>query len=252
MSSKIKPALIKAEPPGKRVIIIGATSGIGHDLATFYLEQGCRVGITGRRVERLAATGNRFPGKCSWREMDVTSKESVAVFEELIAELGGMDLMIYCAGVGTQNPTLDLDIEMATVDTNADGYVRMVTRSYNYFKHQRSGHIVVISSLAGIRSLRQSPAYSATKRFQIQYTSCLAQKANKERLPIIFTTIVPGFIRTDMLKHKYPFTVSQEKGARMIYTTIEKRRRYSTVPGRWRWIEVIWRLIPNMIWEKMW
>jgi Short-chain dehydrogenases of various substrate specificities len=252
MASEKKSGLIKADSPEKKVIIIGATTGIGRELAQFYLQQGCKVGITGRRSEKLEEIKNKYPDNCHWKEMDVRSDESVAVFETLIAELQGMDLMIYCAGVGAQNPDLVPEIETDTLEINAYGYLRIVTKSYNYFKQERSGHIVVISSLAGIRPLRQSPAYSATKRFQIHYTSCLAQKANKERLPIIFTTIVPGFIRTDMLKHTYPFTISLEKGAGMIYNTIEKRRRYSTVPGRWRWIEFFWRLIPNIVWEKMW
>ena len=117
---------------------------------------------------------------------------------------------------------------------------------------RNKGHIVTISSLAGIRPLRQSPAYSATKRYQIHYTSCLAQKANNEKLPLKFTTIVPGFIRTDMLKHKYPFTTSMEKGTRLIYNAIELKRRYTTIPGKWRWVEIIWRAIPNSIWEKIW
>ena len=247
-----KPYLIKADPPQKRVMIVGASSGIGRELARFYLMQGCVVGITGRRDEKLAELKAEFPANCHYARMDVQVPGCVDVFAELVQAMGGLDLMIYSAGVGTQNPNLDLDLELSTVNTNVDGYVCLSTRAYNYFKKQRSGHIVVISSLAGIRALRQSPAYSATKRFQIQYTSCLAQKANHERLPIIFTTIVPGFIRTDMLKYKYPFTISLEKGARLIYNIIENRRRFSTVPGRWRWIEPLWKLIPNFLWEKIW
>lgn len=247
-----KPYLVNARPPGKRVIIIGATSGIGRELALTYLRQGCVVGVTGRRTERLKEIQEIFPDHCHWREMDVQSKDAVAVFEDLVREMGGLELMIYCAGVGTQNPGLDLELELNTVDTNADGYVRMATRAYNFFKQQNHGHIAVIASLAGIRPLRQSPAYSATKRFQIHYTSCLAQKANQECVPTVFTTIVPGFIKTDMLKFTYPFAISLEKGARLIYNKIEKRRRFSTVPGRWRWIEPLWRLIPNFLWEKIW
>ena len=252
MALKTKSGLIAANPPGKKVIVIGATSGIGRELARFYLEQGCPVGITGRRIERLDELKAAFPEHCHCRAMDVREPESLAVFDELIAEMGGMDLMVYSAGIGTQNPDLDLDTELDIVDTNADGYVRFATQAYKYFKKRRSGHIVCIGSLAGIRPLRQSPAYSATKRFQIHYTSCLAQKANSERLPIIFTTVIPGFIKTDMLKRRYPFAVSLDKGARMVYTTIEKRRRFSTVPGRWRWIEPLWRMIPNILWEKIW
>jgi len=252
MPQSSKPYLVKADPPGKRVMIVGATSGIGRELARYYLLQGCVVGVTGRREEKLAELKAEFPESCRFRPMDVRRQVCVDIFSDLVEEMGGLDLLIYCAGIGTQNPALDLELEWCTVKTNVDGYVCLSTCAYNYFKKQRSGHIAVISSLAGIRALRQSPAYSASKRFQIQYTSCLAQKANHERLPILFTTIVPGFIRTDMLKYKYPFTISLEKGSRLIYNKIEKRRRFSTVPGRWRWIEPLWKMIPNMLWEKIW
>lgn len=252
MKALEKPCSIKAKPAGKRVMIIGATSGIGAELARYYLAQDCIVGVSGRRMEKLTELKSQFPKNCIPRRMDVQEPACIDDFDKLIVEMGGLDQVIYCAGVGTQNPELELDIELSAAHTNVSGYIRIATRAYNYFKKQRSGHLVVISSLAGLRALRQSPAYSSTKRFQIQYTSCLAQKANKEKLPIDFTTILPGFIRTDMLKYKYPFAISLEKGARLIYHKIEKRRRYSIVPGRWKWINAVWQLIPNFLWERYW
>ena len=244
--------IVKVHPPQKKVIIIGATSGLGLEIARLYLKQNCMVGITGRREEELLRLAQEYPGQVFWRRMDVQSEDCVGVFQDLIDEMDGLDMVIYSAGVGAQNPKLDPAIEMNTVQTNVAGFVRIVVHAYNYFKEQNSGHIVDISSFAGIRALRQSPAYSATKRCQIHYMSCLAQKANSENLFMVFTTIVPGFIRTRMLNYKYPLTTSLEKGSRLIFNAIERKRRYTTVPGRWRWIEFIWRLIPNRIWEKIW
>lgn len=243
---------VKVHPADKRVIIIGATSGLGLELAKMYLAQNCRVGVTGRREEEMRKLAAGYPGLVFWRKMDVREEGCVEIFQSLIDEMGGLDLVIYSAGVGNQNPYLVPEIEMEGVYTNVVGFVRIVVHAYNYFKEQNSGHIVDISSLAGIRPLRQSPAYSATKRCQMHYMSCLAQKANSDGLFLVFTTIVPGFIRTRMLNYKYPFTISLEKGSRLIFNKIEKNRRYSTVPGRWRWIEVIWRLIPGRVWEKIW
>lgn len=244
--------LVRVQPPDKKVIIIGATSGLGLELAKMYLSQNCEVGITGRRGEAMRELAAQYPSLVHWRVMDVRSEECTEVFQSLIDEMGGLDLVIYSAGVGRQNPQLVPEIEMEGVYTNVAGFVRIVVHAFNYFKEQNSGHIVDISSLAGIRPLRQSPAYSATKRCQMHYMSCLAQKANSDNLFLVFTTIVPGFIRTRMLNYKYPFTISLQKGSRLIFNKIEKKRRYSTVPGRWRWIEVIWRLIPGRLWEKIW
>lgn len=236
--------------PGKKIVIIGATSGIGKELAELYVSKGCIVGVTGRREEILRSMAEENPGQIHYRVMDVHKSDCVDILADLLKEMDGMDVLVYSAGIGNQNPELDPGIEMDIVYTNVDGFVRILVHAFNYFKDSALGQIVTISSLAGIRSLRQSPAYSATKRFQIHYTSCLAQKSNKAGYPIYFTTIVPGFIRTPMLKHKYPFTTSLENGARLIFNTIENKRRYTTVPGRWRWIEIIWRLIPTYVWER--
>lgn len=240
----------KIKPP-KRVVIIGGTSGIGKELALRYINAGNIVGITGRREGNLEEIKSLYP-QCYIKRMDVTTEQSISDLDELIEEMGGMDLMIFCAGVGDRNSKLNLVSEMLTVQTNVVGFSRIIIHSYNYFERMGGGHIAAISSLAGIKPLRQSPAYSATKRFQIHYLSCLAQKSYKEKTSIIFTTIVPGFIRTDFLKTKYPFTTSVDRGAKLIFEAIEKRRRYTTVPGRWRWIEFIWRLIPDFIWERIW
>lgn len=236
----------------KKIVVIGATSGIGKELALRYLAEGNIVGITGRREEALSTIKKQYPDRASSRVMDVRSDECMLVLSELIAEMGGMDRIIYCAGIGQQNHNLDISTELDIVSTNVNGFTRIVDYAFNYFKGGTSrGHIVDIASVAGIKALRQSTAYSATKRYQIHYINCLAQKANKEKLPISFTTILPGFIKTDMLKHKYPFVISLDKGARLIYKAIERNMRRTIVPGRWRVVVFVWRLIPNRLWEKL-
>ena len=87
----------------------------------------------------------------------------------LIKKLGGIDLFFLSSGVGHQNRDLQPDIELNTARTNVEGFTRMVTAAFNYFKEKGSGHIAVISSIAGTKGLGVAPAYSATKRFQNTY-----------------------------------------------------------------------------------
>lgn len=235
----------------KKIIIVGATSGIGRGLALEYLSRGCVVGVTGRHTAALEEIKAQYPGTAHLRTMDVQTDEGLVVFDDLLAEMGGMDIMVYCAGTGSQNPELDMETEMVAVRTNVDGFMRIIIRSFNYFKEKGSGHIVDISSVAGIRPLRHSPAYSATKKYQAHYMSCLAQKSNHEKLGIKFTTVFPGWIRTDMLKHDYPIVLSLEKGVRLIAKAIDRRKRRSIVPARWVFLVTLWSLIPNVIYEKM-
>lgn len=238
----------------KNIIIIGATSGIGRELAITYLLENPvnKVGITGRRTEALLELQKQYPGRVFCKTMDVRLEGSESLLTELIAEMGGADIIVYNAGVGTQNPGpgVNPESEMPAVYTNTVGFTRMIICAYNYFRSAGGGQFVTMASLAGVRPLRQSPAYSATKRYEIHYTSCLAQLANKNKENIRFTTIMPGFIQTEMLKHKYPYVTSLDKGTRLIYKAIGKKKRRAMIPGRWKFVTFIWRLIP--FWEKIW
>lgn len=235
----------------RKIVIVGATSGIGRALALDYLSRGDVVGVTGRRTEALEEIKSRYPDTAHFRTMDVQAGDCLLPLDELLEEMGGMDVVIYCAGAGTQNPPLDMETEMVGVRTNVDGFMRVIIRSFNYFKDNKGGQIVDISSIASVRPLRHSPAYSATKRYQAHYMSCLAQKANKEKLGIKFTTIFPAWIKTDMLKHDYPIVISLEKGVRLIARAIDRKKRKAIVPGGWVFLVALWRLIPNFIYERL-
>lgn len=239
-------------PLSKRILIIGATSGIGRALAIMYLENNPTnlVGIAGRRTERLKEIYDSYPSRVVYRNMDVCTEGCTKAMEELLNEMGGANLIIYCAGTGSHNegPNLHPETEMPAVHTNVVGFTRIIIYAYNYFRQTGGGHFVTVASVAGIRPLRQAPAYSATKRYKIHYTSALAAMAHRNKENIHFTTIKPGFIDTDLLHRKYPFTISLEKGSRLIFNAIENKKRSVILPGRWRWIAFLWKLIP--FWEK--
>ncbi|MDR2130811.1 MAG: SDR family NAD(P)-dependent oxidoreductase [Odoribacteraceae bacterium] len=236
----------------RKIIIIGATSGIGRELALLYLSSGHFVGITGRRAEKLAEIQALCPDRTWCKPMDVRLEESTALLDELIREMQGVDLIIYSSGIGTQTAALLPEVEMDTLFTNAVGFTRIVIHAYNYFKERRvAGHIAAISSIAGTKPLGEAPAYSATKRYVTHYISCLAQKARREKIPVTFTTILPGFIRTELLRHDYPLMIPLAKGARLIFRAIERKKRSTILPGRWRPIMFIARLIPRWLWERV-
>ena len=239
-------------PLREKVIIIGATSGIGRELALLYLSRGHTVGITGRRVEKLNEIKERYPGQVWCKALDVRSEACTILLDELIREMQGVDLVIYNAGVGTHVEILDPVGEMDTLFTNAVGFTRIVVHVYNYFKEVAlPGHVAVISSIAGIKPLGPVPAYSATKRYMTHYISCLAQKAHREKIPLSFTTILPGYIRTELLRRDYPLSISLARGAGLIFRAIEKRKRSVILPGRWRPIMFLARLLPRFLWERL-
>ncbi len=236
----------------KRAIIIGATSGIGEEVAKLLVQQGWHIGIAGRREEALEKLQATTSGQIEIQRLDVTDADAPALLETLIRKLGGMDLFFLSSGIGSQNPDLKPEIELNTARTNVEGFTRMVTAAFNHFKTQGSGHIAVISSIAGTKGLGIAPAYSATKRFQNTYIEALAQLSRMQHLNIHFTDIRPGFVATDLLKSgKFPMLMQANQVAKSIVRALNRKRRVIVIDGRYRIVVFFWRMIPRWLWERL-
>ena len=147
---------------------------------------------------------------------------------------------------------LNPDIELATVRTNTVGFSRMVVAAYGYFKGQGGGQLAVISSIAGTKGLGAAPSYSATKRYQNTYIEALDQLARMEKLPIVFTDIRPGFVKTDLLKNdKYPMLMSPQYVARKIVKAIERKKRCAVIDWKYAILVFFWKLIPGFVWRRL-
>ena len=250
---------MKSKP--KTAIIIGATSGIGREVARRLLESGWKVGVAGRRVERLEELKAQFGAeKVAVAQIDVTQPEAEAALEKLLAETGAPDLFFHASGIGFQNRELDVETELAMIRTHCEGMVRMVDHFINYVKAsgdaygpKRKAQIAVISSVAGTAGLGTAPAYSASKKMVSTYLSALVQLARMEHLPIRLTDIRPGFVATELLnpeKH-YPMLISQEKAGRCILRGLRRKRRIIIFDWRFRLLVAFWRLIPRPLWERI-
>lgn len=237
----------------KQAIIVGATSGIGREVAKLLLADGWRIGAAGRRVAELESLKAVAPDKVEIQSLDVISEDAPKQLQQLIDKVGGMDLYFHSSGIGFQNPTLDVEVEMRTMQTNGDGFVRMITAAFHYFKQTgREGHIAAISSIAGTRGLGIASAYSATKAFQNTYLQCLTQLARMQHLPICFTDIRPGFVRTALLKAgNYPMQLTPEYTAKKIVKALKRKKRIAIIDWKYRIIVGFWRLIPRWIWERL-
>ena len=246
--------------PLQRVIVIGATSGIGRAVVEHLAKEGVRIGIAGRREDRLQELQQRF-GKelISYRVMDVTEPSATEALDELIAEVGAPDALLYASGIGKQNPTLDEAIELRTVETNCAGMVRIVDHFINYVKREpaynkkHKAHIAVITSVAGTMGMGPAPAYSATKSMQSAYLVALAQHARMQKLPITVGDIRPGFVATEILnpEKRYPMIMSAERAAHFVTRSLRRHKRITIFDWRYRFLVGFWRMIPRCIWERM-
>ena len=227
----------------KKTIVIGATSGIGRELAMLLSENNYQVGITGRRTELLESLKEEKPDSFIWRAFDVTdTKATIENLEALIAELGGLDLLVISSGIGDVNQKLDFEIEKKAIDLNVVGFTAICDWSFKYFESQKRGHLTAITSIAGLRGSSLAPAYSATKSFQIKYLESLRLKAKGTKLPIFITDIRPGFVDTAMAKGDGLFWVaSSHKAALQIYKAIGQKRAVAYVTKRWRFVALIFK-----------
>ena len=251
---------------------MGATSGIGQEVARLLAANGYEVGVAGRREERLVQMAQATPGIVTHRQIDVTKEDAPTELYKLIEELGGMDLYFHSSGIGWENVALDADKELKTVETNGVGFVRMVSAAYNWFAEQRAdeakqraegdeqragdkerkARIACITSIARTRGLGAAPAYSATKRMQAHYLECLSQQARMRHLNIGITDIRPGFVATDLIAGShFPLQLKAEDVARTIVRAIERGSEVVTIDWRYRLLVAAWQLIPRWLWVRL-
>ncbi len=237
----------------KKAIIIGATSGIGKELAELLVDNGYKVGITGRRAELLSELKGRNPELFISKSFDITDlKTTIESLDELKNELGGLDLLVLSSGTGELNETLDFEIEKQTINTNVLGFTNIADWTYKYFENQKYGHFVAFSSVGGLRGSRIAPAYNATKSYQMNYLEGLRQKASKLKAPIIISDIRPGLVNTKMAKGDGLFWVMPvEKIGKQIYRAIKKEKKIVYVSKRWGILARIIKSLPRFIYDKM-
>ncbi len=258
----------------KRAIVVGATSGIGCELAKAFSSHGYEVGVAGRRSSLLEKLSRELPTRTCAAVIDVRDTEAAIVsLEKLIADMDGVDIIVISAGTGHVNPSLDWMAEKDTIDTNVSGFAAVADAAMRHFLQKGSGHLAGISSVAGARGDGMAPAYNASKAFISNYLEGLRKKAVKEGLPITVTDIRPGFVDTAMMK-SYADDVSAgprpaspdrarskgdgffwvappEKAAAQIYEAIRRKKKRAYVTRRWAIAAWLLRTMPDSIYNRI-
>lgn len=239
----------------KKIVIIGASSGIGHRVAADFARMGWRVGVAARREEPLRKLKEQYPENMEYLTMDVTSPTAAGRLCELIELIDGMDVLLFCSGVGFNDPDLNQAKLTNTLEVNVVGFARIVAEAYKYYRRTanvRPGRIAAITSVAGVRGLGTAAAYSSSKGFQQRFLDCLEQLSYRQQVNVRFTDIRPGFVRTDLLDadRNYPMMMSVDYVAPLIESAILRGKRVATIDSRWRILTALWRLIPDCIWRR--
>jgi short-subunit dehydrogenase len=236
-----------------KAIIVGATSGLGRGIAKLLVENDYVVGITGRRANLLDEIKDEKPGSYFIKTFDVSDTKNIPDhLSELTRNIGGLDLLIISAGTGDLNENLDFEVEKITIDTNVSGFTAIADWAFNYFEKQEYGHLVAISSVAGLRGSRLAPSYYASKAFQINYIEGLRQKAANRKYEICVTDVRPGLVDTDMAKGEGLFWVAGvDKASQQIFKAIMSKKAIVYITKRWRIIAVLLKILPGWIYKRL-
>lgn len=250
-----------AAPRFPRALVIGASSGIGAELVRQLAREGAHVAALARRkpeldalAHALAADVGGAPGKVLTRAHDVTDVADVpAAFEEVVRALGGLDLVVFAAGVmpvvGPEEYDTDKDLGM--VDANLGGCIAWGNAAARYFHTQRAGTLVGIGSIAGDRGRKGNPVYGASKAGMDHYLEALRNRLAERGVRVL--TVKPGMVETPMTAHleKLVMPVGAERAAREILAAARGRLwniRY--VPLRWWAVSVAIRAIPSFLFRR--
>ena len=237
----------------QQVIIIGASSGIGMQLAKLMAKDGVEIGLAGRRTELLDQLAKELPCKAYTKYMDISCpQEAINALNSLISEMGNVNLIFVSSGIGHLNYELDWNLEQDTINTNVLGVTAVINTAMKYFLNKKSGHLAVVSSVAALRGSYISPAYNASKAYLSNYVEGMRCKAEKEKLQVTVTDIKPGLVDTAMAKGEGLFWVMPlEKAANQIYNALVKRKPKVYVTKRWGFIGLLLKIMPDFLYCRM-
>jgi short-subunit dehydrogenase len=235
----------------KNAIIIGASSGIGYELAIQLAKKGYQLGLMARRQELLIELSDRLPGQHFVQVTDLMDADMARTqLAALIEKMGDVELIVVNSGVGASERILDWTIESEMINVNVLGFTAMSMDAMNYFVQRGGGHLVGVSSIAAHFSGGLSLTYNATKAFVSNYLNGMRSRASRSELPITITTVEPGFIDTPMLESKPMGTVSVEKAVTQMVKAIMGKKNHVYITRRWVIIAILFYILPNWLIRK--
>jgi len=239
---------------------VGASSGIGAALARLLALEGYSVALLAPRQEELDNLCNEINRQNGMvravaYQHDVTDHASVpGLLVKIISDLGGLDTLIYVAGVNLPPgpERLDLESDRRMMEVNILGAMAWMTPAAALFKSQGGGQIAGVSSVAGDRGRVGNPGYNTSKAALTTYLEALRNRLTRHGVHVL--TIKPGFVKTDMLKTAQgatPFPIEPEQAAADIYKALRRRKQVIYTPGLWRWVMLVIQHIPSFIFRRM-
>lgn len=241
----------------KKIIVVGASSGIGKEIAREQLSKGNSVVLVARRKDRIEAIASEFNTSKTIAfpvTHDVTQFTTVSsTFQKCVQTLGGLDEIYYCTGVmhSVKIDEFNTEKDLQMINTNTSGAIAWLNEAANLFHSKKSGKIIGISSVAGDRGRVGNPVYNTSKAAFTTYLEALRNRLNKVGVQVL--TVKPGFVDTEMTQGLQGmfWVISAQKAAQTIIKAADKNKDSIYVPARWGLVMCIIRSIPSFIFKKL-
>ena len=239
----------------KVIWITGASSGIGKSLAIKFANEGWQVAASARR-ENLLKELNDTNSNIHSFPLDVTDSEKCKdVSTEIINKLENIEICIFCTGIHDPKSEKSLDLEKVRkiMEVNFFGTVNSINSVYNYFKEKKSGHISMVSSVAGYRGLPAGGAYCASKSALTTFAESLY--FDLKRFNVRVSVVNPGFIKTPMTDQNdfpMPMIKSPEFAADEMFKGLTQSNAFEIhFPKQFTFIMKILKIMPNWLYLKL-
>lgn len=232
----------------QKIIIVGAASGMGKSLALFYSKKNI-VAVADKNITALQYIFSDKIVSDLICEIDIYEIENARkLFFELVNKMGGLDILIYSAGIADRSGNWENELQQHNV--NAIGFAAIANAAFQYFKLNKfEGQIVGFSSVLAYRGLSQAQTYCAGKAFVHNYLQGLRHTSKAEKLNIHITEICPGFVQTPMIENQTnTFWVTPiYKATQQITKAINNKKKRVFISKRWELIKIIIQFMPDCI-----
>ena len=256
-----RPAPATPLNPRRRGLIIGASDGLGAELARKLAQDGFSLALLARRRDKLDALCAEINAALNERRAlayvhDVAEYDKVpALLRKIVADLGGLDLVIFVAGVNYPPGGIDkynFENDRKMIEINLIGAMAWLHPVAEMFQSARTGQIVGIASVAGDRGRVGNPGYNTSKAGLATYLEALRNRLTRHGVNVL--TVKPGFLKTGMLKAAQgatPFAIEPSRAADDIVNAMKKRKQVIYTASIWRWIMLAIQHTPSVIFRRL-
>lgn len=242
----------------KKAIVIGATSGMGRQVAKLMANDGYDVGLVGRRQDLLDSLQKEISTLTYAKVIDVTNNKAEELLAGLINEMGGLDLILISISASNDHspaPGKEYENNLKTLETDLIGFWKMANTAIKFFEAQGSGHLVGISSTSGLRGEAGNPVYSGAKAFISRYLEGVRNRMLQKNIPIYVTDIIPGWVEIEAVDvHQIPgayWVTTTQKAARQIYSAIKTKKKKAYISKRWALVNLLYNITPDLIYNAV-